>query len=181
MYIQGYIYIYMQNCNQYENCDWNPRHRRSTMRMRIQGRFWCLLVISFFEVIYERKNFALLQDQSYLFAQGKTAKCNHNCKSGKKPDGCWKSYRRQTFKGFQKDSHVWAAWAKGMSWSSAGVSACAASLSPTTFVCCLITEKCLVTGSVGGRKLRKDLIDKKVWTWTWATHAVISHAVIQCC
>lgn len=84
MYIQGYISIYMQNCNQYENCDWNPRHRRSTMHMRIQGRFWCLLVISFFEVIYERKNFALLRDQSYLFAQGKTAKCNHNCKSGKK-------------------------------------------------------------------------------------------------
>lgn len=59
----------MQKCNQDENCDWNSHHQRSTMHMRIQDRFWCLLVISFFDVIYEGKNFVRLQGQSYLFAQ----------------------------------------------------------------------------------------------------------------
>lgn len=59
----------MQNCNQYGNCDWNPHHCRSTMHIRILDRFWCLLIISLFEVIYEGKNFVCLRDQSYLFAQ----------------------------------------------------------------------------------------------------------------
>lgn len=69
MNIQGYIYIYMQNWYEYENCDWNPHHHISTMPMRIQDKIWYLLVISFFEVIYEGKNFVCLRDQSYLFAQ----------------------------------------------------------------------------------------------------------------
>lgn len=67
-YIQGSIYIYMQNWNQYENCDWNPDHHVSAMHMRIQDRFKCLLLINFFEVIYEGNDFVCLRDQSYLFA-----------------------------------------------------------------------------------------------------------------
>lgn len=171
----------MQNWYEYENSDWNPHHHRSTMPMRIQDRIWYLLVISFFEVIYEGKNSVCLWDQSYLFAQ----ETLQNISTTVRAVANWcllkKSYRRQTFKGFQKDPRVWAAWAKGSSWTCAGVSASTASLSPTASVCCLMTERCLVIGSVGWKKLWKDLIDKKVWTWAWASHAVISHTALRCC
>lgn len=62
-----YIYTSLSLYNM-QNCYWNPQHIRSTMHMRIQGVFWCLVAISFFEVIYEGKNFMHLQDQSYLSA-----------------------------------------------------------------------------------------------------------------
>lgn len=47
--------------------------------------------------------------------------------------------------------------------SSAGVSASAASLISTIFVCCLITDECSVAGSVRGSQLWKDMIVKKVF------------------
>lgn len=182
IYIYTSLSIYnMQNCNQHENCDWNPQHIRSTMHMRIQGRFWCLLVISFFEVMYEGKNFMCLRDQSYLFALERLRNITTTVRVVTNWWMLKELQEAKTFKGFQKGSQVWATCAKGRSWSSASVSANAASLSPTTFVCCLITQKCLVTGSVMGSRLWKGLVDKKVWTWTLASHVVIPHTVMQCC